>query len=83
MLYTSRGPEPTYSAGGTDEAASARCQADAAPRATAHAEYSRIRPCFQAHSTWRPSLASRKRRNDSVRSATAEPAALRAGSILR
>ena len=45
------------SAGGTLERSIARCHVSAAPRATAHAEYSRSRPCCQAHSTWRPSLA--------------------------
>src|SRR5262245_65853603 len=71
------------SAGETLDARIARSQASAAPRATAHAEYSRSRPCFQAHSTWRPSLALRKRRNDSARSAKAEPVALRTGSSVR
>ena len=71
------------STGGTLEASIARSHVDAAPSATAHAEYSRSRPCFHAHSTWRPSLAARNRRNDSVRMASALPVALRAGSSER
>src|SRR4029079_2380358 len=74
------GPELS-SAGGMLVDAIARCHVSAVQRANAHAEYSRSTPCFQAHSTWRPSLAARKRRNDSVRRASALPSALRAGSI--
>ena len=39
------------------------------------------RPCSHAQSTCLPSLDARKRRNDSVRSASAEPVAVRDGTI--
>ena len=54
--------------------------ASAAPSATAHALYSRSTPCSHAQSTCLPSLDARKRRNDSVRNASAEPVAVRDGT---
>src|SRR5918994_3379158 len=73
----------TSSAGATLDASIARSHASAAPSATAHAEYSRSSPCFHAHSTWRPSLALRKRRKDSARRANDDPVALRTGNSVR
>ena len=80
MLYSQIGLARLISGAGTLLLASALPHASAAPRATAHALYSRSRPCFHAHSTCLPSLAARNRRNDSARNASAEPVALRAGT---
>ncbi len=81
MLYSHSGLATFISGAGTLLLASARPHASAAPRATAHALYSRSSPCFQAQSTCWPSLAARNRRNDSARSVNADPVALRAGAI--
>ena len=80
MQYIHIGLAMLISGAGTLLLANALPHASAAPRATAHALYSRSRPCFHAQSTCLPSLAARNRRNDSARNASAEPVALRAGS---
>src|SRR4051795_4488770 len=80
MLYSQIGLLASCRSGaGTLLLARARPHASAAPSATAHALYSRSKPCFHAQSTCLPSLAARNRRNDSARSVRAEPVALRAG----
>src|SRR5690606_13006024 len=77
------GEASNVACGGMLARSSALPQASASPSATAHPLYSRSTPRSHAHWTCWPSLAWRNRRNDSVRSASAEPSALRAGSSPR
>ena len=81
MLYNHSGLAMFISGAGTLLCSSALPHASAAPSATAHALYSRSRPCFHAQSTCWPSLAAKNRRNDSARNANADPVAVRAESI--
>lgn len=81
--YSSNGPPSDTSGSGMFEDFTASDQASAAPSATAHALYSRSRPCCHAQSTCRPSLATRNLRNDSDRNANADPVAVREANIGR
>ena len=81
MVWISIGPDMATDGSGMLLDEIAFDHASAAPSATAHALYSRNTPCSQAQSTCLPSLDARKRRNDSVRNARAEPVAVRDGTI--